>query len=282
MSRALFIGRSVLDMTALVEAFPGPDGKAKALYNDVIPGGSALNAAVVFSYLGGHASLATSLGMPELFREFLVGDLIRHGVEVENLCADPDYRIPLSTVVSTRSLGTRMIVNGAGDECSRVIGRLDLFTRDYDLIQLDQYERQFVYQHCDAIRAFAGPVILDGGKWTDWSRDFLSLADIPIVSEVFCPDGPQAFASICAGLGIPRWAITRGVNGVIWQDGNITGEIPAVAVQSVDTLGAGDIFHGAFCHAFLQFNDFPAALDTASRIAARSCESPGTRSWMNA
>ena len=52
---ALFIGRSVLDVTALVEDFPGPDGKVRALANDVIPGGSALNAAVTFAHLGGTA-----------------------------------------------------------------------------------------------------------------------------------------------------------------------------------------------------------------------------------
>jgi sugar/nucleoside kinase (ribokinase family) len=281
MSRALFIGRSVLDLTALVEDFPGPDGKTKALANDLIPGGSSLNAAVVFSHLGGDATLATSLGAPGLFRTFLADDLARLGVNVEDICTDPSYRLPLSTVVSTRSQGTRMIVNGAGEECARLRGRADLFTDGFDLIQLDQYERHFVAQHHDAIRAFGGPVVLDGGGWKDWSPDFLRLADIPIVSEVFCPDGPRAFAEMCTDLGITRWAITRGARGVVWSDGNNKGEIPALPVEAVDTMGAGDIFHGAFCHAYAATSGFIEALETANRIAARSCESPGTRSWMN-
>ncbi|MDE0344173.1 MAG: PfkB family carbohydrate kinase [Boseongicola sp.] len=282
MSQALFIGRSVLDVTALVEDFPGPDGKAKALANDVIPGGSALNAAVTFSHLGGTASLATSLGSPGPMKAFLESDLSARNVTVHDVCNDPDYGIPLSTVVSTRSLGTRMIVNGAGDECENVHCRNDLILGGADLIQIDQYERHFVAAHSGALQAFEGTVILDGGSWKDWSPDFVRLADIPIVSEVFCPDGPGAFATMCAELGISRWAMTRGQRGVVWHDRGAEGEIPALPIDAVDTLGAGDIFHGAFCHAFLENGSFVEALNAANQVAGRSCTHVGTRSWMDA
>ena len=282
MSRALFIGRSVLDVIALVEEFPGPDGKTKALANDLIPGGSALNAALVFAHLGGDATLALSMGAPGLVRDFVTGELKKHRIDARNICDDHNYQIPLSTVVSTRSLGTRMIVNDAQDDCSRLKDCADLFTGEFDLIQLDQYERPFVEQHFDDIRAFDGPIILDGGSWKDWSPDFLRLADIPVVSEVFLPDGPQAFAEMCTDFELSRWAITRGASGVIWRDGDKSGEIPAVPVSAVDTLGAGDIFHGAFCHAYAETGAFVEALACANRIAAKSCESAGTRRWMNA
>ncbi|WP_281995715.1 PfkB family carbohydrate kinase [Ruegeria faecimaris] len=282
MSRALFIGRSVLDVLALVDDFPGPDGKTKALANDLIPGGSSLNAAIVFSHMGGDATLATSMGAEGLVRDFVTDDLKKYGIELRDICDDPSYHIPLSTVVSTRSLGARMIVNGAQDDCNRLKDGRDLFASDYNLIQLDQYEHPFVEQNFDDIRAFDGPVILDGGSWKEWSPDFLRLADVPVVSEVFLPQGPHAFAEMCNDLGLSRWAITRGTNGVIWQDGGSSGEIPAIPVTAVDTLGAGDIFHGAFCHAYAESGEFVEALNSANRIAARSCEFAGTRSWMRA
>ena len=282
MARALFIGRSVLDVTALLQDFPGPDGKAKALANDVIPGGSALNAAVVFSHLGGDAVLATSLGNEGLLREYLTNDLAAQGVSVHDICADPTYNIPVSTVISTISLGTRLIVNGARDECDQVHERGDLIADGFDLIQLDQYERHFVWRHREALRAFKGPIVLDGGGWKNWSRDFLHLVDIPVVSEVFQPGGPKAFSALCAEFGIKKWAITRGKGGVLWYDQGNEGEIPALRVDTVDTLGAGDIFHGAFCHAFLETGSFVEALNLANAVAARSCESSGTRSWMHA
>ncbi len=282
MSRALFIGRSVLDVTALVEDFPGPDGKAQALANDMIPGGSALNAAVTFAHLGGAAALATSLGSPGPVKDFLSSELSVRNVTVHDICDDPEYQLPLSTVVSTRSQGTRMIVNGAGDECKTVHSRHDLIMDGPDLIQIDQYERHFVAAHTDALRSFEGPIVLDGGSWKDWSPDFLRLADIPIVSEVFCPGGPRTFANMCAELGIFRWAMTQGQGGVIWRDEGGEGEITALEIDVVDTLGAGDIFHGAFCHAYLASGKFVGALHTANEIAGRSCAHAGTRSWMDA
>ena len=175
----------MLDITALVDEYPGPDAKEKAVANDVMPGGTALNASVAFAHLGGDATLVTSLGTPGLFRDFLVEDLARHGVHFEDICADPSYRIPVSTVISTRKLGTRMIINGAGEECSDLVDRSDLFADCFDLIQLDQYERHFVEQHYSTIREFDGPVVLDGGSWKDCSVSFLHLTDIPIVSEFF-------------------------------------------------------------------------------------------------
>ena len=148
-------------------------------------------------------------------------------------------------------------------------------------ILLDQYEHPFVTRHAEAIRAFDGPVILDGGGWKDWSPEYLRLADIPIVSEAFFAGGPDAFAGECAALGIERWAVTRGARGVIWRDRGRWGEIPALPVRAVDTLGAGDVFHGAFCHAFAESGEFVAALESANRVAARFCASPGSRSHMH-
>ncbi|MDJ0536213.1 MAG: PfkB family carbohydrate kinase [Xenococcaceae cyanobacterium MO_207.B15] len=52
-------------------------------------------------------------------------------------------------------------------------------------------------------------------------------------------------------------------------------------MKAVDTLGAGDIFHGAFCNYILQ-EDFPTALFLAAQMASKSCQFFGTRSWYRA
>ena len=150
------------------------------------------------------------------------------------------------------------------------------------MLQIDQYERHFIEQNYENIRSFDGTIVLDGGSWKDWSTDFLRLADIPIVSEVFLKDGPGDFAEMCHEIGLTRWAVTRGINGVIWQDGTASGEIPAVGVDTIDTLGAGDVFHGAFCYYYANTGNFVQSLERANQIAANSCKSVGTRSWMSA
>ena len=50
-------------------------------------------------------------------------------------------------------------------------------------------------------------------------------------------------------------------------------------VRVLDSLGAGDILHGAFCHYILE-RDFKNALEMASRAATLSCTALGPRAWI--
>ena len=280
MPSALFIGRSTIDLTSLVETFPGPDEKIKALANDVMTGGSALNAAVAFAHLGGWSHLATALGSHNLFPDLVKAELRERGVTAIDICDDPSYSIPVSTVISTRSTSERLIINSSHPECSDVRRWPELIS-GFDLIQLDQYEWPFVAAHMDLLRAYDGPIVLDGGTWKDWSPEFLSLTTIPIVSERFHEDGADGFAALCDELGIRQWAMTHGADGVTFSDNGARGSLPAPRVTAVDTMGAGDIFHGAFCWHYLAGGDFTGALCEAAGIAARSCAFHGTRGWLN-
>ena len=280
MPGALFIGRSTIDLTSLVETFPGPDEKVRALANDVITGGSALNAAVTFAHLGGRPHLATALGSHSLFPDLVKAELRGRGVTPIDICDDPDYSIPVSTVISTRSTSERLIINSSHPECSDV-RRWPELNVGFDLIQLDQYEWPFVAAHMDLLRTYSGPIVLDGGTWKDWSPEFLSLTTIPIVSERFHDDGADGFAAQCDALGIRQWAMTHGADGVTFSDNGVRGHLAAPRVVAVDTLGAGDIFHGAFCWYYLESGDFQRALREAAGVAARSCTHYGTRGWLN-
>jgi sugar/nucleoside kinase (ribokinase family) len=51
-------------------------------------------------------------------------------------------------------------------------------------------------------------------------------------------------------------------------------------VEAVDTLGAGDIFHGAFCHAYAGGLGFSASLASAAEVASRACAFWGPRAWI--
>jgi sugar/nucleoside kinase (ribokinase family) len=75
-------------------------------------------------------------------------------------------------------------------------------------------------------------------------------------------------------------AITRGGGPIAWSDGSGRGAIHPPQVDALDTLGAGDIFHGAFCHYLAGGSTFVAALEQAARIAALSCTHLGTRAWI--
>jgi sulfofructose kinase len=65
---------------------------------------------------------------------------------------------------------------------------------------------------------------------------------------------------------------TRGAQGTLWLDQrrNLQ-QTPAFPVHTVDTLGAGDVFHGAFALAITEKQDVPDALRFASAAAALKC-----------
>ena len=52
---------------------------------------------------------------------------------------------------------------------------------------------------------------------------------------------------------------------------------PAFVVDCVDTTGAGDVFHGAFCYAVLQGMAMRDALEFSNAMAALNCLALGAR-----
>lgn len=280
MPRSLFIGRSTIDVVSVVDTFPPQDGKVTGRATYVLTGGSSLNAALTHAHLGGQAILASSLGRRSPFLPLLLEEAKSFGMEAVDICEEPDFRLPVSTIISTIDTASRLIVNSAQAECTATRRMPELFAGDLSAIQIDQYERFFVRQHAELIRDFTGPVILDGGGWKDWSPEFLALAKLPIVSEGFFPGGASAFAADCGARGIAQWAVTLGKDGVLYHDHGTTAHIEPVAVEAIDTLGAGDIFHGAFCFYFGSGRSFADALCEASKVATHSCTMLGTRAWM--
>jgi hypothetical protein len=72
-------------------------------------------------------------------------------------------------------------------------------------------------------------------------------------------------------------AMTLGAHGALARVGGRFVYSPAFVVNCVDTTGAGDVFHGAFCYAVLQGMDMREGLDLANAMAALNCTALGAR-----
>jgi sulfofructose kinase len=66
-------------------------------------------------------------------------------------------------------------------------------------------------------------------------------------------------------------AVTAGSEGVHWAGGHLA----PPGVQAVETLGAGDVFHGAFALALAEGSSEEHALRFASAAAAVRCSRTG-------
>jgi sugar/nucleoside kinase (ribokinase family) len=66
-------------------------------------------------------------------------------------------------------------------------------------------------------------------------------------------------------------AVTNGPGEVLWSEGGGLWRMPAFKIEAIDTLGAGDVFHGAFTLALLDGHDVFATMRFASAAAAVKC-----------
>jgi sulfofructose kinase len=72
-------------------------------------------------------------------------------------------------------------------------------------------------------------------------------------------------------------AMTLGAHGSLARENGEFFYSPAFVVNCVDTTGAGDVFHGAFCYAVLQGMPMLEVLEFSNAMAALNCTALGAR-----
>ena len=87
----------------------------------------------------------------------------------------------------------------------------------------------------------------------------------------------SALETIQNEYGMRVAAMTLGAHGSLARENGQFYYSPAFVVNCVDTTGAGDVFHGAFCYAVLQGMPMRDALEFSNAMAALNCTALGAR-----
>jgi sugar/nucleoside kinase (ribokinase family) len=284
----LFVGLCTLDVIQLVDHAPGANEKLTARKQVVAAGGPAANAAAAFSHLGGAARLLTAIGSHPLGLG-IAADLIRLGVAVSDLAADSVEPPAVSSILVTASSGDRAVAstNATGYRLAPP-HNLDALVAACDIVEFDGHHMELAVAAAHAARAAGRPTLLDGGSWKDGTQSLLPLIDVAVCSADFHPPGtstPTETLRFLREHGVAWSAVSRGGDPIVWEgpDGGGTVDVPLVRVA--DTLGAGDVLHGALAHHLavqgrLTSEGFVEALRGAAAVASRACASFGTRAWM--
>jgi len=282
MQKGVFLGLATADVVYYVSHSLQPNQKLKAERQLAYAGGPAANAAVTFASFGNEASLITGLGQHPL-AHLAKTDLADHKVRLIDSTDQPRRPPILSAVIVDLSNGERSVVYSNTD--LRKLRRDCISTtilEDADILMLDGFYLPQAVQLATWAKPKRIPVIFDGGSWKEGVETLLPLVDYAICSIAFCPPGctdPESIFARLLGYGIEHIAITRDGDPILAHTGGKQHEVPVMQVKVMDTLGAGDIFHGAFCHYILE-NDFLISLERASEVASLSCTSLGTRAWI--
>jgi len=276
--RVLCIGMPVRDLTFRVSGVPTRGSKENATHFDEICGGNALNAAIGIVRLGGRASVCGPMGdARETSSRYIFDKLAHEGIDTTHIVHMPGLVTPISAVLVDPS-GERTIVTFRDPELWKVdLPPTETLLEDCAAILTESRCAEFCTDLCaEAVRRGI-PVIVDVDRAMSLREGLLNASSHLVFSSealqetADIADDAQALKKI-AKLTPSFLAGTRGPRGTIWLDENgATQETPAFPVHTVDTLGAGDVFHGAFALAITEMQGLRQALRFASAAAALKC-----------
>ena len=283
MKTGLFLGLATLDLIYLADKPPGENQKVVASDCTIAAGGPATNAAVTFGYLGNAAIWAGVLGTHAI-AQLIKNDLTKYNVRIVDLAPGRSDSPPVSSIIVTQGTGGRSVIsiNATKSQVDSQTINPDILT-SVDIILIDGHQIPASTEIAQLAKSKNIPIVLDGGSWKPGLEEILPFVEWAVCSENFyppnCDNSDKVFAYLSAA-GITNIAITRGEKPILYLNDGKYGSLEIPQIQAADTLGAGDIFHGAFCHYILQ-NSFIDSLTAASKIASHSCKFFGSRDWMN-
>ncbi len=269
--RLLLAGLCTVDVIQRVVEIPAPGEKVQSLRVDVAAGGPATNAAVTAAALGAETTLLTVLGAHPL-AALAHADLAAHGVHVVDLAPSLDTPPAVSAVAVRDRDGERTVVSRNAGETHFPV---NVPIPEADVALVDGHHPELALE---VARRANGPVVLDAGSWKPVLDELLPLVDVAACSAHFQAPGPGLHER-----GVPTVITTAGPEPVRWSTADgATGEVPVPAVEARDTLGAGDVWHGALAVAVATKPSVTDWIRFANDVAAERVRQVGPRSWTTA
>ena len=276
--RVLCIGIPVRDLAFRTAKVPARGSKEIASHFEEFCGGNSLNAAIGIVRLGGRASLCGPMGdAKETASRYMFDQLAHEGIDTQHLVHMKGLVTPLSAIMIDPT-GERTAVTFRDPELWKVkLPPADLLLADCAAVLAESRCAEFCTDLCTEAVRRGIPVIIDVDRAMSLREGLLTasthlvFSSEPLQETAGESDEGEALKKI-ARLTASFLAGTRGPRGTIWldADGELQ-ETPAFPVHTVDTLGAGDVFHGAFALAITEGQELREALRFASAAAALKC-----------
>ena len=280
--RAIAVGGICLTTIYRVDAVPPLPAKAVAHEACRVVDGMAVSAACGFARLGGEARLWGRVG-DDPQGASMRAELAAEGIDVSAVRAVPGGRSSHAAVV-VDAAGERLVVPHHDPTLDPAADWLPLDDlRGVDMLLCDVRWPEGSEAALRAARRLGVPSMLDGEvSPPELLRRLVPLARYAVFSDA------GLFA--LAGTGELETALRRvaatydghvgascGAAGYAWLEGDVVRRVPAPRVEAVDTLAAGDIFHGALALALAEGRPIDAAARFACTAAALKCTRFGGR-----
>jgi len=251
----LSVGIATVDNIVLVERYPEKDERVIALQHARSIGGPATVAAITMSRLGVRVALSAVVGRDE-GGDHIIEVLKQEGVDT-SLVERSDTPTTQSTIVISKNEESRAIMVKP-ERVASSAPRIDLPS----WIHADHFGAE-VIKSWGIKRGGSSKLSLDVG----YTFPGLSSADW----DLFVPS-EKITSDVSSAAGDKNIVvISHGARGSAFSDGTLTGVAPAISIDVVSTLGAGDVFHGALVATQVWGMRIDEATAFANVVAGLSC-----------
>jgi len=282
MPTVICLGAIIFDTILRVPAVVAASAKVLASECVQLGAGMASSAAAAIARLGGRAELWGRVGDDMAGRQTLA-DLAAAGVDVGRVRVCPGGRTPVSTIL-VDAAGQRLVVPFYDPALDRNSSWLPVErVAAADVVLADPRWPEGSARLLEAARAAGKPAVLDGDVAPlPVLERLLPLASHPVLSE-------PALASLVGEIGVEPGlralaarldgpvGVTAGERGFFWWEAGHINHVPAPGIAVVDTLSAGDVFHGAFALALAEGQAIADAGRFACVAASLKCRRFGGR-----
>ena len=279
----LGIGLNATDTVIKVPHFPAYGGKVPFHGEFISVGGQVASAVVACAKLGLRSKYIGAVGDDERGR-LQLESLREAGINIDHVRQRANCGTQSAFIVIDESTGERTVF-WSRPEGLRITP--EEITPDQitcaRMVHLDGHDTPAMEHAARIARLHGIPVTMDVDTVYKGFDRVLSLVDYLIASSEFpgrwtgIDDPFEALSTIRARFGMKMAGMTLGAHGALVLNENGFAYSPAFVVNCIDTTGAGDVFHGAFCYAVLQQMPIAEALDFANAMAALNCTAAGAR-----
>ena len=277
------IGLNAIDSLCTIPRFPVPGEKLRMTGFSKQGGGQVATALVALSRWGLQTMYVGNVGEDE--HGILSLSLLREeGIDVALARTVPGAASQFAVILVQEDSGERTIL---WERDARIRIRPEDIPRDEirrsRAVLLDGHDVPASVEAARVAREARVPVVLDAEKVQEGTGELLFVCDHIVAASSFVA---QLLPGAEPGEGVreihrrfsPRTAtVTLGPEGAMGFDGREVCRARGIEVGTVDTTGAGDVFHAGFLFALLAGRTFPEMLAFGNAAAALSCRKVGGR-----
>ncbi|CAB1062085.1 hypothetical protein D1BOALGB6SA_6861 [Olavius sp. associated proteobacterium Delta 1] len=280
----LVIGRSCLDIIAVVNQFPRENQKLPLEFRLTEGGGQGGTASCCISRLGGRAGYVGKLGDDDEGK-LCLKRLQDFGVATDFVEIVKGGQTPVAYVFITANSGARSIIYERNTLPKlKINAPLEQLVRHTGVVLLDP-EVTYLGGQLKKVAGNKVRVVYDSERWREGIEDIMDTADYFIPSSEFLAAAELQFDDISFNQKIIQLnrkvagnlIVTHGEKGAYYIADGALYHVAVPDVSAVDTVGAGDNFHAAFALALTRGFNLHQTVKFSVAVASLSCREYGGR-----